>query len=117
MRDHKYFDRFARHHKMRPTGTVETRYGRILLADSGEMVVEKKHMFYRTGFAILRDGAGLDLGSYADYEIGEKGGSATEQKYRLGEAEMAARELMAQLDAAGYYDANRKQDFSTQPRN
>ena len=102
---------------MRPTGSVETRLGRILLADSGEMIVENKRMFYRTGYGILRDGEGLDLGNYADYELGEDGATQAEQKYRLDEATMAARELMAQLEAAGYYDADRKHDFSTRPAN
>lgn len=102
---------------MRPVKRVEAKHGSILLADSGEMIVENKRMFYRTGYAILRDGEGLDLGNFGEYELGEPGGSQNEQKYRLEDAQMAATQVMAQLDAAGYYDADRKLDFSTRPAN
>jgi len=117
VRDHKYFDRFARHHKMRPVKRVETKHGSILLADSEEIIVENKRMFYRTGYAIFRDGEGLDLGNFGEYELGEPGGSQNDQKYRLDDAQMAATEVMAQLNQAGYYDADRKHDFSPRPSN
>jgi len=117
MRTHKYFDKFARHNKMRPVKRVETDYGSILLADSGDIITENKRMFYRTGFAILREGEGLDLGSFAEYELNEPGGSHDQQKYRLTDAEMAAKQLMAQLDDTGYYDADQKYDFGSRTIN
>ena len=117
MRTHKYFDKFARHNKMRPVKRIEADNGSILLADSGEIITENRRMFYRTGFAILREGAGLDLGSFAEYELDEPGGAQNQQPYRLRDAEMAAKQLMAQLNATGYYDADRKHDFSSRTIN
>ena len=112
MRTHHYFDKFARDHKMRPIKRVEGKFGSILLADSGEIISENKRMFYRTAYAIFRDGEGLDIGCFAEYELNEPGGNHSEQEYRLGEAEMAANVFMAQITDTGYYDANRKHDFS-----
>lgn len=110
MRDHNYFDRFARDHKMRPQGYVDTDDGRILLADSEELIVEKGRLFYRTGYAIHRDG--LDLGNYNDYGLDETGGSHSDRQYRLNEATMTARQVLRQLVQSGFYDDGRKKHFS-----
>ena len=115
MKQHPYFDRYVRDHKMRPIKRVEHKHGSILLADSGEIIVEEGRMFFRTAYAILREGSGLDLASSAEYELNEPGGTQAEQKYRIDEAEMAAELLMAQLTESGYYDANCKHDFSQRP--
>ena len=117
MRNHECFDKYARDRKMQPVKRVEGKFGSILLADSGEMIVENGHMFFRTAYAILRDGAGLDIGASAEYELNEVGGSQSEQNYRLDEAEMAATMFMALLDDVGYYDAESKHDFSPRPGN
>jgi hypothetical protein len=117
MKQHAYFDKYARHNKMRPTGTAHGKHCRILLADSGEPIVEGRRVFYRTGFCLDREGKGLDLASYGEYEIGEAGGSQQEQKFRLADATMSARKLMADLHASGYFDDDRKGDFSTRPGN
>ncbi len=117
MRTHKYFDKYVRHLKMRPVKRVEVKLGSILLADSGEIILEDGRMFFRTAYAILRDGAGLDIGASAEYELDEVGGSQSEQNYRLDDAEMAATMFMTQLDDAGYYDAESKHDFSSRPGN
>ncbi|MEE9158913.1 MAG: hypothetical protein V3U60_11065 [Gammaproteobacteria bacterium] len=115
MREHPYFDKFVRQHKMRPVKRVEAEHGSILLADSGEMIVEGGRMFFRTAFGVMRDGAGLDVGSFGEYELGEPGGSQAEQKFRLDDAELAATQFMAQLHQSGYYDGERKNDFSQRP--
>jgi len=103
MRDHQWFDTFARKNKMRPQKAVETKHGKVLLADSEEPILEDGRLFYRTGYAVQRHG--LDIGNHHDYAINETGGSRTDQQYRLDEALIHAQETLAQLEAAGYYDA------------
>lgn len=112
-KDHHYFEGFARKHKMIPQGYVDTPQGRILLADSGEAIIERGRVFYRTGWGIQRNG--VDFGNYHDYEIGESGASRSEQKFRLNEATFNARQTLAQLTNSGFYDDGRKVHFAPQP--
>ena len=104
MRAHPYFDKYVRDHKMRPVKRIEHKHGSILLADSGEMIVEDQRMFFRTAYAILRDGEGLDFAQSAEYELNEPGGSQGEQKYRLAAAKLTAKWWLSQLIESGYYD-------------
>ena len=110
MKDHNYFDRYARDHKMIPQGYVDTPEGRILLADSEDPIVEHGRLFYRTGYCIER--AGLDIANYNDYDINQTGGSHSERKFRLDDATMDAREILAKLIESGFYDDGRKNHFS-----
>lgn len=106
MRDHNFFDGYARSKKMLPVKAVETRHGTILLADSDDIIVEGGRMFYRTGWAILRGGA--EFANHADYEINE--GLSKEQ--RLKEAELNAEWYLSKFDENGFFDDDRKHDFS-----
>ena len=113
MRDHNFFDGFARKNKMVPVGYIDTKYGRVLLADSCSCINENGKLIYRTGYAIQR--AGLDFGNFNDYEINETGSSHSERFWRLNEALNHATESMRWLDQSGYFDDGRKQDFSPKP--
>ena len=100
---------------MRAEGYVDTNEGRILLADSGDMINEDGKLFYRTGYAIER--SGLEFGNYADYEIGEDGfgSSHSDRDFRLSQAVFHARTTLNQLDDSGFFDDARKADFSPRP--
>ena len=104
MRDHNYFEGYARHNKMIPQGYVDTPQGRILLADSEGLIREDGKLFYRTGYGVER--GGMDFGNFHDYDPG------TDQQTRLNEAVEHARNILAQLDAAGYFDDARRNNFS-----
>jgi len=110
MRDHNFFEGYARKHKMFPQRPVETKLGRVLLADSEEAILAHGRLFYRTGYAIER--GGLDIGNFHEYDLNETGGSHSAKQQRLEEALMHATVTMAQLDDAGYFDDDRKADFS-----
>lgn len=111
MRDHNFFEGFARRHRMVPYGFVNTKYGRILLADSGEPIHHEGRIFYRTGYAIER--AGVQIGNYNDYELNVTGGSHSEQDFRILEAVTHAKSTLAQTLKSGFYDDGRKQSFSS----
>ena len=112
-RDHNFFDGFARRYKMRPYGYSDTKYGRILLADSGEPIHHEGRIFYRTGYAIER--GGLEIGNYHDYELNVTGGSHSDQDFRIHEALKHAKLTLAQTLKSGFYDDGRKQDFAPRP--
>lgn len=111
MRDHHYFEAYARHNRMFPQGFVDTDKGRILLADSETPLVEDGRIFYRTAFCIYTEGA--DIASSHEYEWGETGASHTERQARLKEAVDHAYEHLTNLYNAGFYDDERKADFSS----
>ena len=113
MRDHNFFEGFARRHGMIPYGYVDTKHGRILLADSGKPLHEEGRIFYRAGYAIER--AGVQIGNFNDYELNVTGGSHSDQDYRIKEAANHAKKTLAQTLQSGFYDHGRKQDFSPRP--
>ena len=100
---------------MIPQGYVDTPEGRILLADSMDLIHEGGKMFYRTGYAIERQG--VDLGTHNDYEWHESGASNSARDARLSEAVTHARLTLAQLQESGFYDDARKHSFSPRQAN
>ncbi len=104
-RDHKYVDGFMRANSMRPTGKYNTTYGEVLLADSESLIKNEDDDYkYRAGFVLQRGIA--EVGWYADYDFG------TTQSERLDDVKLNAEAFMAQLNASGYFDEDRKNDFS-----
>lgn len=96
---------------MVPQGYVETREGRVLLADSEVPILVDGLACYRTGYAVQRER--LWWGNYHDYPASETGGSRSERDARLNEAVSHARMNLAITVKGGLYDDARKNDFST----
>lgn len=112
MRDHTFFEQYARKKKMLPQQAVTIPEGRILLADSEEMIVEKGRMFYRTAWAYQRDQQ-VEFANYAEYELND----LKSKEQRLEEAMFSAGEWVGMMVNAGYFDGDPRHDFSSKSHN
>lgn len=108
MADHNDFDRLIRKHKMKPVCKVtDEKHGDILIADSGNPVIEKTtdgyRAFYRTAWAILRDK--VWLAAYEDYPVTAfpRLTERAAQEQRVNEALADARLKLSQTHEAGLY--------------
>lgn len=112
MRDHTFFERYARKMKMMPQKAVAVPEGRVLLADSEDIIVEGGRMFYRTGWAFMR-GENLEFGNFAEYELNDP----KTKDQRLDEAQFSAGEWVGMMTNSGYFDGDPRYDFSSRPTN
>ena len=112
-RDHHFFDEWARRNQMIPQYVVETDEGRVLIADSDDVIVDGEKMYYRTGYAI--DRGGLEIGNYHDYDHLEMSSLTprSAQQARMDEAVFHARHILSQTVEAGLYDNDGR--FSNKP--
>lgn len=93
---------------MVPVCKVQDDLGEILVADSGEPFYGTNEegilgRWYRTGYAINRDG--LDIGNFCDYPAEEFGDLSRRdgQERRVNECLIAARETLKQFEEVGRY--------------
>lgn len=105
MRDAQWFDKWCRRAKTKPVVRIHDAGGDILVGDSGEPIRDGKKVFYRTCYAVERDG--VQVGAFEDYnditrffQMGPRLGQET----RVNEAIAAARQFKADLRAVNYWD-------------
>ena len=108
----EWFDAWCRKMKMKPLCRTQVRYGELLIADSGESIVEDHKLFYRTSYAILR--GGLQFAYWEDYDPSEYLLYTLHgfQQFRVDEATTHGTEKLRELMEAEFYDANAKGSFS-----
>ncbi len=107
-RDEQWFDSWVRKLKMYPQFAVEVPEGKLLLADSEELIVEDERMFYRTGWGLFRHDK-MEMANFAEYELNDP---RTKQE-RTDDACFQAGHQIKILSDAGYFDDQRKGDFGT----
>lgn len=107
-RDHRFFEEWARRMNMKPVMKVIDPEADILLADSGEPFFGANQdgelgQWYRTGYAIDRDGA--QLGNFNEYPAEEYAdiSAAAGQQARIKECLAYAREALKLTINAGLY--------------
>lgn len=98
-----WFDRWARRAKMKPVCKVFDDDGYVLIADSGGPIEEDGKVFYRTGYAIERNG--VQVGAFNNYDPIQffRDGPRAGQEYRINDALKHARKLKKQLKQVDYW--------------
>lgn len=111
MRDHRFFEQWARKNSMRPICRVEEPGGDVLLADSGRPFYTtgedgRRRFVYRTAFAIEREQCWVASVADTDATDPEMMSRTPQgaQEFRVNEALAYARNAIAQTSAAGLYD-------------
>ena len=106
---HKYFEKYAQRHNMRPVVRVTEEDADILIADSGEPFYGENAdgqlgFWYRTAFAFLRDKAWI--ASSHEYPAGEFAllSKREGQERRVNDCLECARTALALTVEVGLYD-------------